>query len=116
MRKFNKNNTKEAWKTHPDEKDVKAKIRPFKLLSLTKIPTAEEVGLDQMWNVFNYVLIDWKGIEDEDGPMECNEENKELVYNYDQEFVVFIINEAGKMRDAVISNKELKNSKPSQTG
>jgi len=113
MKKFNKKKLETTWETYED--DVEFQIRPFKLLALAKLPNEDDFQIEQMWNMFNYVLTDWKGVEDESGPMECNEENKDIVFNYDQDIVVFCINKASEMREGV-TEKELKNSGNLQSG
>ncbi len=116
MKKYNTQHTKGKWITHPDDKDVQVKVRPFSLFSLTKLPSVDNVDMTEVWNIFNYVVLNWKGFEGEDGPMECNEANKKLVYDFDQDIVVFVTEQAGTLRDKVVGEKDLKNSSTSQRG
>ncbi len=116
MKKFNTKQTKGEWITHPDDKEVQIKIRPFSLFSITKIPSADNVDMSEVWNIFNYSVIGWRGLENEDGPMDCNEANKKLVYDFDQDLVVFVTSEAATLRDKVVGGKDLKNSSTSQPG
>jgi hypothetical protein len=109
MKKYNTKPTKGEWIALPEDEEVQIKIRPFSLFSLTKVPSADDVDMSEIWNIFNYCIIDWKGIEGEDGPLECNEDNKRLVYDYDQDLVVFVTNHAGSLREKVVTGKELKN-------
>jgi len=116
MKKYNTHTTKGEWITLPSDEEVKFKLRPFSIFSLTKKPSEDNVDMSEMWNVFNYCVIDWKGLEGEDGSMDCNEDNKRIVYDYDQELVVFITNESTRLREKVIGGKGLKNSLTSQPG
>ena len=109
MKKFNVKTTKGEWLKFLEDEEVELNIRPFSLFSLTKVPSEETVDMTQLWNIFNYCLIDWKGIEGETGPMECNEENKKIVYDYDQQLVAFVVARASELRDNVVSKKEIKN-------
>jgi len=114
MRKFNTNKIKDSWVDYTED-DLKFQVRPFKLLSLTNLPNDDGIHMEQLWNIFNYIVTDWKGIENESGPMECNEENKKIVFEYDQELVSFCVGKAAEMREGV-TGKELKNSGNSQIG
>ncbi len=116
MKKYNTKPTKGEWIAHPDDKEVQVKIRPFSLFSLTKLPSADNVDMSEVWNIFNYSVLDWKGFEGEDGSLECNEENKKLVYDFDQDIVVFVTEKAGVLRDKVVGGKDLKNLSTSQRG
>lgn len=116
MKKFNKKAAQGTWVTYTEDEDVELKIRPFSLFSLSKLPTATNIEMSDFWNIYDYVLMDWKGIEDEDGPLEFNEENKKMVYDYDQEISAFVVSQASEMREKIVSEKEVKNSKTSQRG
>ncbi len=116
MKKFNKKSVQGEWINFPDDKEVKFKIRPFTLFNITKLPSEDNFDIGQVWNIFNYSVVGWKGIEDESGPMECNEENKKLVYDFDQDLVIFVSEQASSLREKVISRKEIKNSQTSQPG
>lgn len=117
MRKFNTKNIKGKWITHPEDKEVQVRIRPFSLFSFTKIPTEENVDMSQFWGIFNYCVLDWKGfVDSNDKPMKCTEENKRIVFDYDQDIILFVVNEASEMRESVVSEKEVKNLSTSQPG
>jgi len=109
MKKYNTKPTKGQWIKFPEDEEVEIKIRPFSLFSLTKVPSADTVDMSEVWNIFNYCIVDWKGIEGEEGPMECNEDNKRFVYDYDQDLVVFVTDHAAKLRDTVVGVDEAKN-------
>lgn len=117
MRKFNKKTANGRWVTLPEDKEVQVKIRPFSLFNLTKIPTENDVDFKQYWNIFNYCAVEWKGMQDNEGKdLKCDEENKKMVFDYDLDVVLFVVGEATKLRDKVISEKEIKNSSTSQPG
>jgi len=117
MRKFNKKTAKGSWIPFPDDEEVQLKIRPFSLFNLTKIPTEEGMDFDQFWTIFNYSVLEWKGIQDSNGePLKCDEENKKIVFDYDQPVVLFAVEQSTKLRDEVITEKEVKNLQTSQPG
>ena len=117
MKKYKKKLALGTWIKFPEDKEVECRIRPFSLFNMTKLPNDEtELSIKQIWETFNYSLLDWKGIEGEDGSLDCNEENKRLVYDFDQELVMFIISESSKLREKIITLDEIKNLKTSQLG
>jgi len=113
MRKINKTKANGSWIEFPDDPTFKLKVRPINLLSLNKMPTEEvKTTQNEMFEWFDYVLIDWTGYEDESGAViKCDKENKELVFNYDQDVVTFVINTATKLRDEIITKEEIDNLK-----
>ena len=118
MKKFNVKQTKGVWITSPDDKEVQVLIKPVSIFSLTKLPSEEKITVIDAWNMFNQMVIDWKGIVDEDNkPIKCDEVGKKLIYEYDQDLVSFIIEECNELREKVSgSKKEIKNSETSQPG
>ena len=79
---------------------------------MNKMPSedAKEVNIKYFYNNFEYVVLDWKGmLNDDDKPLKCNEENKRIVYDYFQELVGFVIESSMKARESVMSNKSAKN-------
>ena len=117
MKKYNIKNIKGKWVDFPDDKEVKLLLRPFSLFSFTKVPSDDSIDPKEFLPIFSYCVIDWKGFVDSDNnKLKCNDENKKIVFDYDQDIVIFVINEAGKIRDSVITEKEIKNSETSQPG
>ena len=118
MRKFKVKPIKGVWIDVPGDEEVKLQIKPMSVFTLKKLPTTSEITIEDGWNMFNMMLIGWKGFVDEDDkPLECNEENKKMVYEYDQDLVTFAIEECNKLREQVVGEKsEIKNSSPSQDG
>ena len=117
MKKFNTKTIQGKWITLPEDKEVQILIRPFSLFNLTKIPTEDTVDFEQFWGIFNYCVLEWKGFVDAEGkPLPCDEKNKRIVFDYDQEVIAFVTDEAGKLRDEVVPQKEIKNLSTSQPG
>jgi len=111
MRKYNIKNTQGNWVTHPDDPSLKFKIRPLSLINLNQPPTTEAgIKTNDLWEWFNYICMEWEGFIDEDNKkLECNDKNKELVFNFDQEIVGYIIDQSNIIRDSIIKRDELKN-------
>ena len=117
MRKFKQKIAKGKWTTFPEDDEVQVLIRPFSLFNLTKIPTEVDVDFTQFMDIYNYCLLDWKGIQDNQGnDLKCNDDNKKLVFDFDQELVLFVVNECSKLRQDVLSGKAIKNLSTSQPG
>lgn len=116
MKKFNTKLFKGIWVSCPDQESIQIKIRPFSIFSSTKNPADENFDLKEVWNQFNYCVTAWKGFQDENGDMECNEANKKIVFEFDQELALFVLKEASDLREKVCGAQELKNSETSQPG
>jgi len=117
MRKFNQKTAKGTWIDFPEDKEVKLLLRPFSLFNLTKIPTNENMDFDQFWAIFSYSVLEWKGIQNVDGKdLKCDEENKRMVFDYDQDLILFVVEQSTKLRENVLSEKEIKNLSTSQPG
>ena len=112
MRKLNKSKTTGTWFEFPSDKSFKLNIRPLNVLSMNTTPSSTKTTTKQMWEWFNYILIDWSGYIDEDGiKIECNEEMKEIVYNFDQEVLSFCIDKATELKDQIVTQEEANNLK-----
>lgn len=112
MKTINKKTLKGKWYKFPEDKDIEVLVRPFSVFSMTKPPSADatEINITDFYENFAYVLLDWKGIVDEDKkPLKCNDENKKIVYDFIQELSGFVVESSIKMRDEAVSNKEAKN-------
>ncbi len=70
---------------------VRLHIRPFPAsYGLFRPETAVELA-EATWARFNYGLIGWEGIEDEDGSnLEIIEENKKLLFDLYEDLMVFV--------------------------
>jgi len=109
MRKFNKKVIDGRWITFPKDEEVQVKIKPFSLFSMIKLPSDEAYNADSFWTIFNFVVIEWKGLQSDEKDLPCDEENKRFVFDYDQEFALFVIKESSVMRGEVVTEIELKN-------
>jgi hypothetical protein len=119
MRRFNTKQKKSEWFTpFEDDKEVKIKIQPFSLLNLTKVPSRDTFGIQELYDIFTNCVIDWKGILDstDDKLMPCDDENKTRVFNQDFEMATLVVNRAISLKVQVVSEKEIKNSSTSQPG
>lgn len=85
-------------------KDVKLLIRPFKF-SKFKLEDIENSLLEE----FDYCVVDWKGIFEDDGktPYKCNKEHKLELFDYYNPLRIFVALENRKARDEL--EKSLKN-------
>ena len=111
MRKINTKTTEGVWVKYPEDQDIQFLIRPFSIFNLQRMPSAENADftIDEYWTIFNYCLVDWKGIYDEnDKPLKCNEQNKKLIADHIQDLATFVIEEAVKAKGNV-SEKAVKN-------
>ena len=116
MKKFNTKLFQGVWVSVPEQESIQIKLRPFSMFSTTKNPTDVNFELKEVWNQFNYCVTEWKGFQDEDGDMECNEVNKKIVFEYDQDLALFILKEANSLILKVFGEKEIKNSETSKHG
>jgi len=118
MRKYNKTSAKGKWFDFPKDKELKLFIKPFSIFTMNKLPSeTTAIDVSDYFPSFNYSLTDWKGFISEDGKeMKCDEENKKIVYDFDQEIVTFVIDESMKARALVYEAQELKNLPKSQGG
>ncbi len=93
--------------------NTKVKIRPFpnseedvKVDFVTGVVITKlgEIG----WSRFNYCVMDIEGLVDVDKkPIECNEEVKRFIYDYDTEFKDSILLKIKEMNDGLLD--EVKN-------
>ena len=117
MKKYDIESTKGVWTKFPDDEEVSLLLRPFTLFSFTKMPSDDSFNIKEFWSVFDYCVLDWKGfVNAEDKVLECNTESKRMVFDYDQDIVLFVISETSKLRDSIVTEKELKNLSTSQPG
>jgi len=119
MRKFNTVQKKDEWFTpFEEDKEVKVKVKPFSILHLTKFPSQDTFGTKELYEIFIACTIDWKGILDSktDKLLECNDENKTKVFEQDFELASVVVSHAISMKAQKVSEKEIKNSSPSQPG
>jgi hypothetical protein len=120
MRKYNKVKSKGQWFDFPQDTELKLFIKPFSLFTMSKLPSEQEnnnMNMGDLFPSFNYCVTDWKGFVDEDGKeLKCNEENKKLIFDFDQEIVNFVIDKAMATRSQVYEAQEVKNLPKSHDG
>lgn len=111
MKKINKKTLKGKWVELEEDKSVSFFIRPASIFSMTKKPSdIQDIDAVNYWEMFNYCVQDWKGIVDDDGEsLKCDEENKKLYFDFDQNTIIILISECLSMRPDVISPIEAKN-------
>ena len=87
-------NTKLAeakWVKYNDDEEVEFKLRPFPMSQGMWIPDTSDDITDYTWKKFNYCVLDWKGLNDQDGtPLECTEENKQYIFDYVHEIMLWV--------------------------
>jgi len=120
MRKFNKSKAKGKWFDFEQDQELKLFIKPFSLFTMNKLPsdpTDTQMNVSDLFPAFNYCVNDWKGFVDENGvELKCNEENKKLIFDFDQEIVTFVIDKAMSIRAEIYEAQEIKNLQKSQDG
>ena len=111
MFKLNNEVEEGQWFDYPKIEGIKFKIRPTSLYALKKTPGESiEIDLTDMPILFDYVLMDWKGIGDEKGKqLKCNQKTKLALLNQAPDMVTFVLETAGKMRSDTIPEEEVKN-------
>ena len=98
---INKKLIKEKW--YDLDKKVSFKIKPFPISHNILRSIGKDDTIDIWWKMFDYSLIDWKGINDEnDKLMECNDENKKFLFDYSQDVMMFVCNKASANNKDII--------------
>jgi hypothetical protein len=101
---------KNKWLVLPEEKDVQFLIKPFSVLYLKTVPTDENISSELMWDVFRAVVVDWKGLQDENGKdMKCTDENKRKVAEQFNDILSFVFSESMTQDDTGVTKAESKN-------
>jgi hypothetical protein len=119
MRKFDTVQRKDEWFTpFENDKDVKIKVRAFSILHLSKLPSSNQFGIAQLFDIFMSCVVDWKGILDskDDKPLECNDENKKKVFEQDTELQSLVVSHVISLKAQVVKEEEVKNLSTSQPG
>jgi len=106
------------WIDYPPMKGIRLKIRPRSMYSLNITPGENySPTTKDIFGLFNYALVDWEGIGDEDGKkLACNDENKFALISQNDEFGAFVITESSKLREGNVTEQEAKNLKKSPSG
>lgn len=91
MKKINTKLAEERWVEYEKDKDIKVKVRLFPMSQSLFAPIDEEGMGKAAWIRFNYCLIDWKGLTDEnDKEFICNEKNKKYLFDHILELMMWI--------------------------
>lgn len=89
--KINLKLAKAKWIKNPDDPELEIKIRPFPMSQGMWFPDSQEDIMEYSWKRFNYCVMDWKGIIDEnDKPLPCNEKNKKYIFDYVQDVMMWV--------------------------
>lgn len=105
---ISKKNTEAVWfKFGKTNSEVEFLIRPFKF-SVMKLDDVSHGMAEQ----FRHCIMDWKGLNDDDNegkPLECNDENKEFLYDYYDDVRDFVFKKQEILKKKI--GKQEKNSK-----
>lgn len=109
MRKYNTKLREELWFPFPTDEGIEFKLRMFPNSEAMNIEGNMTNAISQgVWKVFNYCVVDWKGILDEnEEPIPCNEENKLFIFEQDEEIMEWVIETVGNMKSTLIEKKNL---------
>ena len=103
------------WIEFPEDKEIQFKIKPFTVLYLSKIPNQDAITPELAWEIFDNSLLDWKGIQTEDGKdLKCDSISKRLLAEQDLEILLFVVDRA--MIYNKKDEKQLKNLQKSADG
>ncbi len=107
--KINKKAVEGKWVKYGGKKSkMELLVRPFPFSDAVYERERANAFANSLWHQFNFVVQDWKGLMGEDDkPMECNEENKQFMFDYFEELREFALVEANKMSKKL--NDSLKN-------
>lgn len=90
------------------EEGAEIRLRPFPA-SQSKVNQAD-IDMEFTMEVFNYCVMDWKGIvEDtkEEKSIPCNKETKEYMFDYNPEMLTFVMETLKEIMG--VEDKEKKN-------
>ena len=104
--KINRKLAEAQWVDYPEGEEVKFKIRPFPMSQGMWMPDDKTDIVDFMWKRFNYCVVDWQGVDDEEGnPFNCTEENKKFIFDYAQDIMGWISSQIIESSDNLIEKK-----------
>ena len=104
--KLNKSQLEPKWVEFKEDKGLSFKLRPFPASHNVIMSVGEFDKIEIFWRIFDYCVLDWKGINGEDDkPLECNSENKRFLFDYSEELMMFITNKASENKDKIIEKK-----------
>ena len=86
--------TSEVWITNDQDTEVQVKLRRFPLSLALYAPNDADGIVKLAWQRFNYCVTSWKGfLNENEKPLVCNEENKRIVFDFDEDTMLWIANE-----------------------
>ena len=95
---------KEEWFDLDDSQEVSFKIRPFPASHNVLRSIGDSDNVDIWWKMFNYSLVEWKGVYDKNEvKMECNDENKKVLFDYSQDVMMFVCNKCSSKNEDIIT-------------
>jgi hypothetical protein len=107
MRKISNKAIKERWFEWPKDQSVKVLLRPFPASQTMLVSTTADGMSNINWEIFNFCLLDWKGyVGDDDRPLKCTDKNKKLVFDFDREMILFIIESVGDFESKIVIQKK----------
>jgi len=99
--KINKKAVKTDWFEYNETVKFNLKPFPFSSIKVTDVDAS-------LWEQFKFCIIDWKGLEDDDGKkLECDEENKKFIFDYVPELREFVFQSVRKYSEKIAG--EIKN-------
>ena len=117
MRKLNKSKVSGTWYQFKDDPTFKLNIRALSQSSINIKPNETMMNQTNMLECFKYIVIDWSGYKDEkEQDIECNDEMKNLVFDFDQEVALFALEKAMELRDQIVIVDEADNLKKKLDG
>lgn len=81
-------NIEKRWVDYDDKVKFCVRPHPFSLESMKREP------IENLWERFNYCCVDWKGINMDGKPFECNEANKKHIFDYYSSLATFVLEKA----------------------
>lgn len=119
--KINKKKYTQKWVT--DEEGSSFLIRPYAFSRFKKSVNLKrslvgDIDIDgaDLWDRFNYCLIDWKNVKDEEigEDVDYSDEMKLWVFNYDDTTRNWLLNEMNNF--GTLEEEQSKNLEPSDAG
>lgn len=108
MLKFNKKASEPQWVKYAEDESVEILIKPLSMYYLKKLPTGNiELTSEEFGNLICELIVDWKGIFDEDEkPLPCTKETKLLIADHAQDLAAFVMTTASEMKGKITIREE----------
>jgi hypothetical protein len=107
MRKYNTKLREALWYPFPLDEEIELQLRMFPNSEAMMIEGASENAIASgVWKVFDYCVVDWKGIlDEEDNAIPCNEENKLFIFEQDEELMGWVLDTVSNLKVTLIEKK-----------